>query len=66
MERILNYNIDIDIKSIKISHFLHNQGYSLQTIARLKRMEGSILVNGCSRHMNEHLISGDLSLIHIL
>lgn len=65
MERIFNYNIDIDIKSIKISHFLRNQGYSLQTIARLKRMEGSILVNGCSRHMNERLTSGDCLTVHI-
>lgn len=65
MERILTYNINANSNSIKISHYLRNKGYSLQNIAALKQMEGSILVNHHPRHMNERLQKGDQLTVHI-
>ena len=65
MERTLTYQIPEDLSGLKISQFLRRQGYSLQNLTDLKKMNESILLNGEWAYLNQRLSVGDHLLIHI-
>ena len=65
MERTLTYQIAEDLSGLKISQFLRRQGYSLQNLTDLKKMNESVLLNGEWAYLNQRLSVGDHLLIHI-
>lgn len=65
MERILTYQITEDLSGLKINQYLRRQGYSLQNLTDLKKMNQSVLLNGEWAYLNQRLSAGDQLLIHI-
>ncbi len=65
MDRIIDYVInEQDLahpgkKGLRVEQFLRRKGYSAHTLARLRQMLDSILVNGVPVHMHEVLKAGD-------
>ena len=65
MERILTYQVTEDLSGLKINQYLRRQGYSLQNLTDLKKMNQSVLLNGEWAYLNQRLSAGDQLLIHI-
>lgn len=65
MERILTYQVSLCDEGLSVARFLKNRRYSSGNIADLKKMDGSILINGTPAYMVARLRAGDLLTVHI-
>ena len=63
MERQILYTIDKDYKSI--SDFLKSKGYTASNIAKLKKYENGILLNGIWAYMNQKPARFDRLLVRV-
>ena len=65
MNRTIEYHIDETDAGLRVEQFLRRKGYSLQSLAEIKRMPKSVIVNGIHYYMNQYLKPGDRLSIHI-
>ncbi len=65
MDRTITYTIDHAGQNLRIEQFLRRKGYSCQNLARLKKMPGSIRINGTWSYMRTPLSPGDVLTVHI-
>ena len=65
MERIITYTIDNASTGLRIEQYLRRRGYSYQNLARLKKMQESILLNGAWTYMRTAVKDGDILTVHI-
>lgn len=65
MNRTIEYKIEFESDGLRIEQFLKRKGYSSQNLSEIKRMPGSILVNGRHCYMRETLKSGDQLTVRI-
>lgn len=65
MERILTYEISEEYSDLRVGQYLRRLGYSRQNLTELKKMPGSVLLNGRQRYLNQRLHTGDTLRIHI-
>lgn len=65
MERKLTYQVPEELSGLKINQFLRRQGYSLQNLTDLKKMNESVLLNGEWAYLNQRISARDHILVHI-
>lgn len=65
MNRTINYQINEESAGLRVEQFLKRKGYSSQSIASIKRMPESILVNGIHYYMRQELAQGDQLSVRI-
>lgn len=65
MNRTLTYSITETEQGLPISNYLKHQGYSSRSLVELKKMPGSVLVNGRWEYLNHPLQAGDTLTIQI-
>lgn len=66
MERILTYQIADTEASMTVAQFLKKKGFSAANLTDLKKIPGSILVNGKWEYMVFRLKAGDALTVHIV
>ncbi len=59
MNRTIDYLIDETDGGLRVEQYLRRRGYSCQNLTEIKRMPGSILVNGIHCYMRQTLAAGD-------
>ncbi len=64
MDRTLSYTISEDEKDISVKEYLNRQGISNSVLAKLKKSEDGIEVNGKREFTSYSLKSGDLLCLH--
>ena len=66
MNRTIEYIIEKEDAGLRIEQFLKRRGYSSKTLAAIKRMPKSVIVNGEHFYMRQELKEGDRLSIHIM
>lgn len=66
MERTFVYPITEQENKMPIGRYLRSMGFSAQALIALKKMPGSILLNGRWEYVHKEMSAGDVLTIHLL